>query len=68
MKSVKKIREGRERRDSTGSLEEYRKRKREMPREEGKRKEDTFKRSNRTRRSPPGGDDREGDVVGMFKE
>jgi len=68
MKSVEKIREGRERRGSTGSLEDYRKRKREMQREEGENKEDIFKRNNRTQRSPPGGDNRERDVVGMFKE
>jgi len=68
MKSVEKIREGKERRGSTGSIEDYRKRKREMQREEGENKEVIFKRSNRTKRSPPGGDDREEDMAGMFKE
>jgi len=39
-----------------------------MPREEGGSKEDIFKKSIRTLRSSPRGDDREEEMVGMFKE
>jgi len=68
MKSVERIREGRERRSSTGCLEEYGKRKREMSGEEGGSKEEIFKRSIRTTRSPPRGEDREEEMVGRMNE
>jgi len=59
---------GKERRGSTGSSEDYKKRKREMLGVDGEREEDIFKKSNRVLRSPIRGEEIEGELVRMFKK
>jgi len=61
MRSAVENLKGKERRGSTGSIEDFRKRKREMSGESKGDKEDIFKRSNRIQRSPQRGSDKEGD-------
>jgi len=68
MKSVVETLKSKETRGSTESLEDYKKRKREMWGEDGERKENIFKKSNRVLRSPIRREDMEGDLVGMLKE
>jgi len=68
MKSIVGNLKSKERRGSTGSLEDYRKKKREVQGEERECSEDILKKSNKMLRSPIKRDGKEGDLAEILKE
>jgi len=71
MKSIVENVKSKERRGSTGSIEEYKKRKRQMLGVGGKgegEEMDIFKRSNIMEKSPPGRSSKGEDMSALFKE